>query len=127
MVRTIYRITDRGRAAFQAGFYRQFEEDGPVSQTLYGALLFLHCVDPMKLAEAIRARIARLDEAIAKLGPIRSGLAPALATGGRHLLRHIEAQRRLDRDWMKGLLADIEARGVHDATPLAERPSTRTG
>src|ERR1700760_603066 len=34
-MRTIYRITDKGRAEFQDGFYRQFEEDGPVSQTLY--------------------------------------------------------------------------------------------
>ena len=126
-MRTIYRITDKGRAEFQTGFFRQFEEDGPVSQTLYGALLFFHCVDPAKLAEAIRARIARLDELIAKLGPIREEMGPALATGGRHLLRHIEAQRRLDREWLEGLLAEIEARGVHDAPPLAEQPPARTG
>src|SRR6185369_13432042 len=40
-LRTIYRITPAGRAEFQDAFYRQFDEDGPVSQTLYGALLFL--------------------------------------------------------------------------------------
>lgn len=37
-----------------------------------------------------------------------------ISTGGDHLLRHLERQRRLDRDWLKGLLADIEARRVHD-------------
>src|ERR1700710_931551 len=56
-VRTIYRITPEGRAEFQAGFYRQFEEDGPVARTLYGALLFFHCVDRAGLIEAIRGRI----------------------------------------------------------------------
>ena len=120
-MRTIYRITDAGRAEFQAGFFRQFEEDGPVSQTLYGALLFFHCVDPAKLAEAIRARIARLDELIAKLGPIREEMGPALPTGSEHLFRHIERQRRLDRDWLEALLADVESGGVRDAAPLAGR------
>ncbi|MBV9883529.1 MAG: PadR family transcriptional regulator, partial [Sphingomonadaceae bacterium] len=117
-MRTIYRITDKGRAEFQEGFYRQFEEDGPVSQTLYGALLFLHCVDPARLVEAIKAKIARLEELIGKLGPIREEMAPALATGGQHLLRHIEMQRQLDREWLEDLLAEIEAAGVRDGVPL---------
>lgn len=108
-MRTIYRITSEGRAEFQEGYYRQFEEDGPVSQTLYGALLFLHCVDRAKVAEAVRARIARLDELIAKLAPIHAEMAPALTTGGEQLFRHIELQRKLDRDWLDGLLAAIDA------------------
>lgn len=107
-MRTIYRITQAGRAEFQQGFFALFEADGPVSQTLYGALLFLHCVDHARLAEAIRRRVARIDDLIAKLVPLRAGMAP-LPTGGEHLFRHIERQRRLDRDWLQGLLADIEA------------------
>lgn len=108
-VRTIYRITPEGRAEFQESFYRQFAEDGPVPQTLYGALLFLHCVDHAKLAEAIRSRIARLDDLIRKLKPLREQMGSSLPTGGEHLFRHIEKQRRLDRDWLEGLLADVEA------------------
>ena len=111
-LRTIYRITPKGRAEFQEGFYRQFEQDGPVSQTLYGALLFLHCVDRQRLAEAIRARIARTDELIAKLAPLHDAMAPAMSRGGEHLFRHIERQRRLDRDFLQDLLADVEAGGV---------------
>lgn len=111
-MRTIYRITDSGRAEFRKGLHRQLETEGPVSQTLYGALLFLHLADPDAVKEAFRRRIARLDDLIAKLGPIRQQLAPALSTGGEHLMRHIEKQRRLDRDWLKCLLADIEANGV---------------
>ena len=108
-MRTIYRITPKGRAEFQDAFFRRFEEDGPVPRTLYGALLFLHCVDPARLAAAVRARIARTEELIAKLDPIRAEMGPTLATGGRQLLRHIELQRRLDRDWLKDLLAEVEA------------------
>src|ERR1700745_1077074 len=34
-VRTIYRITDDGRAAFRDGLNRQLDKEGPVAQTLY--------------------------------------------------------------------------------------------
>src|SRR3954465_13428774 len=44
-VRTIYRITDSGCEDFRNALHRQFEIDGPVVQTLYGALLFLHLAD----------------------------------------------------------------------------------
>ncbi len=108
-MRTIYRITPEGRAEFQDSFFRLLAADGPVARTLYGPLLFLHCVDRARLAEAIRARIARAEALVAELDPIRAELGPALATGGRQLLRHIELQRRLDRDWLRELLAAIEA------------------
>lgn len=113
-VRTVYSISAKGKAEFRESLHRQFEEDGPVSQTLYGALLFLHLSDLATVAGLVRRRIDRLDELIAKLGPIRKEFAPVISTGGEHLLRHLEKQRRLDRDWLKGLLADIEAGRVHD-------------
>lgn len=115
-VRTVYTITPKGKTEFQALLHRQFEEEGPVPQTLYGALLFLHLSDLAVVENLIRSRIARLDDLIAKLGPIREELAPVIATGGEHLLRHIEKQRRLDREWLQGLLADVEARRVHDVS-----------
>ena len=113
-MRTVYKITPKGKVEFQKLLHRQFEEDGPVSQTLYGALLFLHFSDLAVVEDLLRRRIERLDELIAKLGPIRKQLEPQISTGGEHLLQHLEKQRRLDRDWLKGLLADVKARRVHD-------------
>ena len=113
-VRTIYRITPQGRAEFRDGLHRQFEAEGPVSQTLYGALLFLHLADLARVEGALRRRIARLDALIAKLKPIRKELAPVISTGGEHLLRHLDQQRRLDRAWLKRFLADVAARRVRD-------------
>ena len=113
-MRTVYRITKKGKGEFQTLLHRQFEEEGPVSQTLYGALLFLHLSDLAVVEDVLRRRLARLDELIEKLGPIRKELAAVISTGGEHLLRHIEKQRRLDRDWIKGLLADVEGRRVRD-------------
>ena len=119
-VRTIYRLTPNGRAEFRDGLHRQFDAEGPVSQTLYGALLFLHLAAPGVVTDALRRRIARLDELIAKLGPIREQFASRLMTGGEHLLDHIGRQRRLDREWLKALLGDIEANGIRDVTDPAK-------
>jgi DNA-binding MarR family transcriptional regulator len=113
-VRTIYRITPEGRAEFRDGLHQQFDVDGPVSQTLYGALLFLHLADRATVEAALRRRVARLDDLIAKLGPIRAQFASRLTTGGEHLLNHLDKQRRLDRAWLKELLADIHAHGIRD-------------
>ena len=113
-MRTVYKITRKGKGEFQTLLHRQFEEEGPVSQTLYGALLFLHLSDLAIVEALLRRRIERLDELIGKLGPIRKELSPVISTGGEHLLGHIEKQRRLDREWLKGLLADVAARRVHD-------------
>jgi DNA-binding PadR family transcriptional regulator len=113
-VRTIYRITSDGRTEFRDGLHRQFDVEGPVSRTLYGALLFLHLADQATIEQAVHRRVARLDELITKLGAIRDKLTPVLSTGGEHLLDHIGKQRRLDRAWLKALLADIEANGLRD-------------
>jgi len=119
-MRTIYSIRAAGRATFRTGLHKQLETEGPVAQTLYGALLFLHLADETVAKAAFRRRITRLDELITKLGPIRDDLLPKVSTGGKHLLDHIDRQRRLDRAWLKALLADIEANGIRDvASPAA--------
>ena len=113
-MRTIYAITEEGRTEFRELLHRQFDEEGPVAQTLYGALLFLHLADLSRVEESLRRRIARLDDLIAKLGPIRKQLSPVISTGGDYLLRHIDRQRQLDRIWVTELLADVAARKVRD-------------
>jgi len=119
-VRTIYSITPAGRDEFRKGLHHQFELEGPVSKTLYGALLFLHLADLATVEDALRRRIARLDDLIAKLKPVREELEPIVSTGGEHLLRHIEKQRRLDRTWLKDLLADVQGRRVRDVRNPAQ-------
>jgi DNA-binding PadR family transcriptional regulator len=119
-MRTIYRITPEGRAEFRKGLHGQFDVEGPISQTLYGALLLMHLADAEIVKDAVRRRIARLDELIAKLEPIREQLTPVTSTGGKHLLDHLDRQRRLDRDWLKDLLSDIDANGIRDVADTAK-------
>ena len=106
--RTTYRITDAGRAAFQDEMRRQFEAAGPVSSTLYTALLFLRYVQPKQLLELVRERIARTEAQIAELEPLREQMQPKLTGGADHLFKHIEGQRQFDRAWLGELLAALE-------------------
>ncbi len=113
-MRTVYRITAQGKERFQELLHAQFETDGPVCETLYAPMLFLHFADPDKVAAALRRRIACLDQAIAEIAALRPQLSPILATGGRHLMEHLDQQRRLDRRWLQGVLKDVEAGRVQD-------------
>ncbi|HZU51040.1 MAG TPA: PadR family transcriptional regulator [Sphingomicrobium sp.] len=113
-IRTIYRITTQGRREFRQCLQREIESDGPVAPSLYGALLFLHLADPELVTKALRQKVEHLTDLIEKLEPMRRQFADSLSTGGKHLLDHIEQQRRLDREWLRDLLADIDANGIKD-------------
>ena len=113
-VRTIYRITDKGKRRFQQLLHEQFQAAGPVAATLYVAMLFLHLADLSQVAELLRRKIARQKELISELAAIRKKMAPVTSTGGRHLMKHLELQRKLDRRWLQDLLADVEAGRVRD-------------
>src|SRR5262249_9525063 len=113
-MRTVYGITTKGKRRFQELLLEQFEGEGSVADTLYGAMLFLHLADLPTVADLLQKKMARQPGLIHKLAEIRKHLGPALSTGGLHLLNHLTLQRRLDRKWMKAVLADVTAGKVRD-------------
>jgi DNA-binding PadR family transcriptional regulator len=117
-VRTVYGLTPKGRERFQELLHAQFEAPGSVADTLYGAMLFLQFADPARLAPLLRAKLVRESDSIRKIAQIRRRLAPHLATGGLHLLEHIDRQRRLDRKWLREVLGDVTAGRVRDVPDL---------
>ena len=120
-MRTVYGITASGRKRFQELLRAQFEAEGSVADTLYSALLFLHLCELPTVAELVRNKIARHTDAIHKIAVVRKELAPLLSTGGHHLLRHLDQQRRLDRRWLRGLLGDIVAGRIRDVSARGKR------
>jgi DNA-binding PadR family transcriptional regulator len=119
-VRTVYSITPQGRERFQKLLHECFAAEGPVSETLYEALLFLHLGNLPLIADLLEARIAQQAETIRKVADLRRQLSPYLSTGGLHLLDHLDAQRRLDQKWLVALRSDVVAGAVHDV-PDPER------
>jgi DNA-binding PadR family transcriptional regulator len=113
-VRTVYGITAKGKRRFEEVLNQQFAAEGPVAQTLYVPMLFLQFSNLRLVAESLRTRISRETEAIQKIAEVRKQLGSAPATGGLHLLKHLDLQHRLDRKWLRGVLADIERGRVQD-------------
>jgi len=114
-IKTVYRITPSGRRRFQKLLHEQFALPGTVAQTLYIAMLFLHLCDHARVAVLLRDKAARQKDAIVELTQIKEELSPMLGTGALHLLRHLEAQRKLDLEWLRHLRADVENGRVYDS------------
>ena len=113
-VRTVYGISPAGRRRFQQLLNEQFAAPGWVAETLYIPMLFLQFSDLPLIAGLLRTRISRETESIRRIAEIRKQLASAPATGALHLLKHLELQHRLDRKWLRGVLADTESGRVRD-------------
>ena len=119
-IRTVYAITPQGRERFQELLHECFTAAGPVSETLYGALLFLHLGNLRRIADLLETRIEQHAAAIRKVAEVRRNLAPFLSSGGLHLLDHLNAQRRLDLKWLQALRADVVAGTVHDVPDVRQ-------
>lgn len=123
-MRTVYRITSRGRERFRELLHAQFAAAGDLRQTLYGPMLFLHLADPHTVAKALRTRIDRQNARLAEIRKLRRQWVAMLPTGSRHLMQHMAEQCRLDLRWLRVVLADVEAGRIRD-TPDPVRLAAR--
>jgi DNA-binding PadR family transcriptional regulator len=114
-IKTVYRITPAGRQRFQELLHEQFALPGTVAQTLYIPMLFLHLCDLSRVGVLLREKIARQKLAIDELAKVKGELSPVLGTGALHLIRHLEAQRKLDLGWLQRLGDDVENGRIHDS------------
>jgi DNA-binding PadR family transcriptional regulator len=113
-VRTVYRITARGRERFRELLHSQFAAEGDLRKTLYGPMLFLHLADLNLVAEALGTQIDRQNARLAEIRKLRRRWVAMLPTGSRHLIEHMAEQCRLDLRWLHAVRADVEAGRIRD-------------
>ncbi len=123
-MRTVYRITPRGRDRFRELLHAHFAAVGDLRQTLYGPMLFLHLADLKLVAEALRTQIDRQNARLAHIRQLRRQWTAMLPSGSRHLMQHMAEQCRLDLRWLRAVLADVEAGHIRD-TPDPDRLAAR--
>jgi DNA-binding PadR family transcriptional regulator len=124
-MRTVYRITPRGRARFRELLHAQFAAEGDLRQTLYGPMLFLHLADLSLVAKALRAQIDRQNARLAEIRKLRRQWIRMLPTGSRLLMQHMAQQCRLDLRWLRAVLADVQARRIRDTPDPARLAAKR--
>ena len=124
-MRTVYRITPRGRDRFHELLHAQFATEGDLRQTLYGPMLFLHLADLKLVADALRTQIDRQNARLAEIRKLQRQWVTRLPSGSRHLMQHMAQQCRLDLRWLRAILADVEAGRVRD-TPDPARLAAKS-
>jgi DNA-binding PadR family transcriptional regulator len=124
-MRTVYRITARGRDRFRELLHAQFAAEGDLRETLYGPMLFLHLADLSLVAEALRSQIDRQNARLAEIRKLHRQWVTMLPSGSRHLIQHMAEQCRLDLGWLRAVLADVEAGRIRD-TPTPARLAANT-
>jgi DNA-binding PadR family transcriptional regulator len=118
-VRTVYRITPRGRDRFRELLHAQFAAEGDLRETLYGPMLFLHLADLSLVAEALRTQVDRQNARLAAIRKLHRQWVTMLPTGSRHLIQHMVEQCRLDLRWLRAVLADVETGRIRDTSDPA--------
>jgi DNA-binding PadR family transcriptional regulator len=114
-MRTVYRITPRGRERFRELLHAQFAAEGDLRAILYGPMLFLHLADAKLVAKALRSQIDRQNARLVEIRKLRRQWVAMLPTGTRHLIHQMAEQCRLDLRWLRAVLADVEAGRIRDS------------
>ncbi|MER6172903.1 PadR family transcriptional regulator [Streptosporangium sp. NPDC001681] len=108
--RTVYELTDEGRAELATRLRRLLEQVGPDSLTFTAAISLMGCLPKAEVERALRVRAATLEGRVVAAdaslkGLTESGLPPVL-------LLELECERALraaELDWVRGLLVRLES------------------
>jgi DNA-binding PadR family transcriptional regulator len=106
--RTVYALTDAGRAELGERVRRLLEHPDPDATLFVAALSFLGCLPVPQARAALDVRQAELEH---RIDATRAALAEAAAVP-RLLLVEAEydvARLTAERDWVAGLLADLDS------------------
>lgn len=107
--RTLYRLTDAGRADLRARVRRLVETPDPDTTLFVAALSFVGCLSVAEARQALSARAIALDEAVTRM---RAHLDTLSARLPRLLLIEVEyelGRTAQERDWTRALVADVDS------------------
>jgi len=106
--RTVYRITEEGRAELTTRLRRMLERPDPDTTVLTAAVSLMACL-PLDVAESsLRTRVAALEGAVAGADATLTGLQESGLP--RMLLLEVEYERAVraaELAWLRGLLDDL--------------------
>ena len=107
--RTVYELTDEGRARLQEWVHLLLSEPDTDSSLFGPALTYCGCLPPMEVADALRHRRNQLDE---RAAGARAALEDTRDRLPRILMVEVEfeaARLEAERAFVDGLLADLRA------------------
>lgn len=116
--KTVYRITDSGKAYFQNLLLDRFREAAPDNHPLYIALVFAGKGDQEQIAMILRGRIGEAErhvELCHRTYAEHEGIVPRSVL---HLMAGYYEHARTELAWLRRLLIDAEAGKLHEISTL---------
>ena len=124
--RTVYRLTDRGRDAFDAQLRELITDYRYEPPRFMAAAQFLSSLPPEDAAKLLRLRTVALEAAIAGHDSIVDGEKwPGYERVHVVEVEYARALPAAELAWVKGIVADLEAGELTWETPGMQRPDLR--
>lgn len=112
--KTIYRITDQGRAAFLDLLYSQMEQCQFPYHPFFPALPFVRHGDSGKIKEIASRQLEACEARIERMKTVIQIKGEYLPKGSLHLIRGILRFSETERDWLADVLADAQSGALDD-------------
>jgi DNA-binding PadR family transcriptional regulator len=112
--KTIYRITEKGRASFLDMFYSQMEQDVYPQHPMFMALPFARHADNDHLEEIITKQLETCECRIDKIAAVLEIKREFLPRGAIHLIEGILRFSVTERDWLLDVLKDAKSGHLTD-------------
>ncbi|AJY77561.1 PadR family transcriptional regulator [Paenibacillus beijingensis] len=106
--KTVYRITDQGRAMFQQLLLGKFKEIEPIYHPMYGALSFAKYGDAEELAAILEQRIYEMRHQVNFYYTLYEDHRGTVPLGGLHLMIGLYEHAKTELNWLQRLHADVK-------------------
>ncbi|MDQ1912155.1 PadR family transcriptional regulator [Paenibacillus sp. GD4] len=107
--RTIYTITEKGKAIFQELLLEKFATEEKVYHPMYAALAFARYADPERVQDILQAKVEKQREHVRHMRSVYEERKTFVPRGSMHVMigfcEHAETELR----WMERLLRDVQA------------------
>lgn len=107
--KTVYRITDAGRAEFEQLLLQQFRKNDTVYHPMYIALAFSRHADPLKIAKLLEERIRDVEHEVHYMYQIYEEHIPSVSRAALHLMYGRYEHSLAELKWLRRLHADTLA------------------
>jgi DNA-binding PadR family transcriptional regulator len=112
--KTIYSITDKGRALFEQLVLQQIKKNDPVYHPLYMALAMSRHVDQSKVEKLLEERIRETEHQVNLAYQVYEEHIPIVPRSALHLMYGRYEHSLTELKWLKRLYEDVAARKLND-------------
>ncbi|WP_340020971.1 PadR family transcriptional regulator [Paenibacillus sp. FSL K6-1096] len=117
--KTIYRITDKGKAFMEQLIIQQIRKNDPMYHPVHIALSLMHMIDQEKVAKLLEERIHKAEHQVNLAYQLYEEHISVVPRSVLHLMYGRYEHCQTELKWLKRLQADVVARRLNDTgTPI---------